>query len=133
LRAFHLALKRFPELHRAVTLLQVVVPSRENVPQYQELKAQVERLVTQINGEFTQPGWVPIHHVFRSLGWEELLSYYRAADAALITPLKDGMKSCRQGVLRLPGGGERGSDSERVCRLGGAVPQGRAAGQSVRF
>ncbi len=91
LRAFQLALKRYPELHRAVSLLQVVVPSREAVPQYQELKGRIERLVAQINGEFTQPGWVPIHYVFRSLDWSELLSYYRAADVALVTPLKDGM------------------------------------------
>jgi trehalose 6-phosphate synthase/phosphatase len=91
LRAFHLALKRYPELHRNVTLLQVVIPSREGVPEYQDLKAQIERLVTQINGEFTQPGWVPIHHVFRSLEREELVSYYRIADVALVTPLKDGM------------------------------------------
>jgi trehalose-6-phosphate synthase len=91
LRGFHLALKRYPELHRNVLLLQVVVPSRENVPEYQELKAQIERAVTQVNGEFTQPGWVPIHHVFRSLSWEELLTYYRAADIGLVTPLKDGM------------------------------------------
>jgi len=91
LRAFHLALKRYPELHRMVTLLQVVVPSREAVPMYQDLKAQIEQLVTQVNGEFTQPGWVPIQHVFRSLEWEELLAYYRVADVALVTPLKDGM------------------------------------------
>ena len=91
LRAFHLALQRHSELHRKVILLQVVVPSREALPGYQELKAQIERLVTQINGEFTQPGWVPIQHVFRSLEWEELLAYYRLADVGLVTPLKDGM------------------------------------------
>jgi trehalose 6-phosphate synthase/phosphatase len=91
LRAFQLALRRYPELHRKVTLLQVVIPSRETVPEYQELKAQIEQLVTQVNGEFTQPGWVPIHHVFRSLEWEELVSYYRVADVGLVTPLKDGM------------------------------------------
>jgi trehalose 6-phosphate synthase/phosphatase len=91
LRAFHLALTRCPELHRNVTLLQVVVPSREGVPEYQDLRAQIERLVTQINGEFTQPGWVPIHHVFRSLERDELVAYYRVADVALVTPLKDGM------------------------------------------
>jgi trehalose 6-phosphate synthase len=47
--------------------------------------------VTQINGEFTKPGWVPIHYVYRSLDQAELLTYYRAADVALVTPLKDGM------------------------------------------
>lgn len=91
LKAFQLALAHWPELHRRVTLLQVVVPSREAVPEYQELKAEIERLVTQINGQLTQPGWVPIHYVFRSLEREELLAYYRAADVALVTPLKDGM------------------------------------------
>jgi trehalose 6-phosphate synthase len=78
-------------LHRKVTLLQVVVPSREKVPQYQKLKAEVEQLVAQINGRFTEPGWVPIHHIFRSVARQELLAWYRLADVALVTPLKDGM------------------------------------------
>ncbi|HKQ49735.1 MAG TPA: trehalose-6-phosphate synthase [Phycisphaerae bacterium] len=91
LKAFRLALVRYPELHRKIALLQVVVPSRESVPEYQELKGEIERLVSQINGELTQPGWVPIHHVFRSIDREELVAYYRVADMALITPLKDGM------------------------------------------
>ncbi len=91
LKAFRLALQRYPDLHRAVTLLQVVVPSRQGVPEYQDLKAEIERLVTQINGEFTQPGWVPIHHVFRSVDREELMACYRLADVALVTPFKDGM------------------------------------------
>lgn len=91
LKAFRLALQRCPELHRAITLLQVIVPSREDVPEYQDLKAEIDRLVTQINGEFTQPGWVPIQHVFRSIERDELLAYYRLADVALVTSLKDGM------------------------------------------
>jgi len=91
LAAFALALERFPQLHRRVTLLQVVVPSRETVPEYQALKAQIEQTVAQINGKFTQPGWVPIHHVFRNVERQELLAWYRLADVALVTPLKDGM------------------------------------------
>ncbi|HNQ22836.1 MAG TPA: trehalose-6-phosphate synthase [Phycisphaerae bacterium] len=91
LKAFALALERYPDLHRRVTLLQVVIPSREAVPEYQDLKAEIERLVSQINGRFTQPGWIPIHYVFRSLEREELLAYYRTADVGFVTPLKDGM------------------------------------------
>lgn len=91
IRAFELALRRYPELHRTVTLVQVVVPSREHVPEYQDLKARIERGVAQVNGAYSQPGWVPIHYVFRSVERAELLAYYRAADVALITPLKDGM------------------------------------------
>ncbi len=91
LKAFKLALQRYPGLHRRVTLLQVVVPSRQEVPEYQDLKGEIERLVTQINGEFTQTGWVPIHYVFREVDRPELVALYRAADIAFVTPLKDGM------------------------------------------
>lgn len=91
LEAFRRTLQRFPDLHGRVTLVQVVVPSRVGVKQYQKLQATIERTVSRINGEFTRPGWVPIHYIFRSLSREELLGYYRAADVALVTPLKDGM------------------------------------------
>lgn len=92
LLAFGSALERYPDLRERVTLIQVVVPSRADIPRYQELKARIENLVGQINGRFTRPGgWVPIHYVFRALTQDELLSYYRAAQIALITPLKDGM------------------------------------------
>jgi trehalose 6-phosphate synthase/phosphatase len=91
IRVFGRALERFPELVRQVTLVQVVVPSREDIPNYHELKNQIERLVSEINGRYTEPGWVPIQYIYRSLERSELLAYYRASDVALITPLKDGM------------------------------------------
>ncbi len=89
--AFRNLLQRYPELHRRVTLIQVAVPSREDIPRYHELKMDIERRVGEINGQFTQSGWVPIHYIFRNLTREELLAYYRAASIALVTPLKDGM------------------------------------------
>ncbi|HUK24651.1 MAG TPA: trehalose-6-phosphate synthase [Terriglobales bacterium] len=91
LEAFRVLLRRFPELRRQITLVQVVVPSRSDIPKYRELRLEIERLVSQINGEFTQTGWVPIHYMHRSLRRDELVAHYRAADIALITPLKDGM------------------------------------------
>jgi trehalose 6-phosphate synthase/phosphatase len=91
LKSFRILLRRFPELRGKITLVQVVVPSREEIPDYKDLRLDVELLVSQINGEFTQPGWVPIHYMHRNLSRHDLLAYYRAADIALITPLKDGM------------------------------------------
>jgi len=91
IKAFRDALKRYPELVNKVVLVQVVVPSRRNIPLYKELKEEIERLVGQVNGEFTRSGWVPIHYIHRSLNKIELLAYYRTAEIALITPLKDGM------------------------------------------
>jgi trehalose 6-phosphate synthase len=91
LKAFRTLLKRHPELHRKVTLVQVVVPSRRNIPMYRDLKEEIDRLVSEVNGEFTRSGWVPIHYIYRALDRRELLGYYRTAEIALITPLKDGM------------------------------------------
>lgn len=91
LKAFRNALERFPELLGKVTFIQVVVPSRVDVPEYRSLQLEIEQLVGEINGKFTFQGWVPIHYLFRSLSKEELLIHYRAADVALITPLRDGM------------------------------------------
>lgn len=91
LRAFRAALERYPGLRRKVSLVQLVVPSREDVPKYHDLKLEVERLVSEINGHFTDAGWAPIHFMYRHLERDELLAYYQAADVALVTPLKDGM------------------------------------------
>jgi len=92
LQAFHDLLTRYPDLRERVSLIQVVVPSREDIAQYRDLKTEIERLVGRINGNFVQPGgWVPVWYVYRSLSRIDLIAYYRAADIGLITPLKDGM------------------------------------------
>ncbi|HET9578671.1 MAG TPA: trehalose-6-phosphate synthase, partial [Usitatibacter sp.] len=92
LRAFQSLLERYPELRGQVSLIQVVVPSREDIPQYQVMKTEIEQLVGRINGSLARPGgWVPVWYEYRSLSRLELLAYYRAADIALVTPLKDGM------------------------------------------
>jgi trehalose 6-phosphate synthase len=92
LRAFQSVLERNPELCGQLSLIQVVVPSRETIPHYRSMKTEIEQLVGRINGEFARPGgWVPVWYEYRSLTRLELLAYYRAADIALVTPLKDGM------------------------------------------
>ena len=92
LQAFRNALDRYPQLRERISLIQVVVPSRVDIPEYADLKTQIEQLVGEINGAFVRPGgWVPVWYVYSSLTREDLLAYYRAADIGLITPLKDGM------------------------------------------
>src|SRR5436309_587538 len=91
LRAFRNALERYPELHRRVVLLQIVVPSRVDIPKYHEFKGRIDRLVGDINGRFSTNNWIPVQYHFRGLNREELLAHYRACDIAFITPLKDGM------------------------------------------
>jgi trehalose 6-phosphate synthase len=91
LKAFMSTLINHPELREKVVLVQVVVPSRRRIGEYQDLKAEIEGLVSRINGHFTCSGWVPIHYLFRNLERTELVAYYRTAEVGLITPLKDGM------------------------------------------
>ena len=91
LRAFRSALEHFDDLRGNISMVQIVVPSREDIPEYQELRSEIEGLVGEINGQFSEPGWIPIHYMFRSLERDALLAFYRAADIALVTPLKDGM------------------------------------------
>ncbi len=90
-KAFGDALDRYPELREKITLVQVVVPSRTAIHEYQDLKAEIEKLVSEVNGRHTVSGWVPIHYVFRSLDRTNLTALYRTADIMSVTPLRDGM------------------------------------------
>jgi len=89
--AFERALEKYPEMRQKVSMLQVVVPSRTMVPDYIDLKGQLEQLSGRINGRFSEHGWVPLHYHYRSLDQVQLLAHYRTAEIALITPLRDGM------------------------------------------
>ncbi len=91
LYALDRALQTYPALKRKITLVQIVVPSRTEVPEYQELRREIEELVGRINGRYTEVGWAPINYQFRSLTRTQLLAYYRTCEMALVTPLKDGM------------------------------------------
>ncbi len=92
LRAIELLLDLRPELRREIAFVQVAVPSRGEIREYRELRSVVEQLVGRINGRFTEPGLdVPVHYLYRGVTPERLLAYYSAADACLVTPLRDGM------------------------------------------
>jgi len=89
--AFEQFLDEYPEYQGKVILFLIVVPSRENVDQYQELKEEVERLVGRINGAYGTFDWFPIRYHHRSLTFSELSALYRESHIGLITPLRDGM------------------------------------------
>ncbi|NJB66888.1 trehalose 6-phosphate synthase [Desulfobaculum xiamenense] len=91
LEAMRTLLLKYPELREKLSLVQIVVPSRETVQEYQTMKQRIESLVSEINGQFAVPGWSPIHYQYRNLDRAELVAYYRASRMALVTPLRDGM------------------------------------------
>jgi trehalose 6-phosphate synthase/phosphatase len=91
LKAFELFLQKYPEFHERVTLLMLVVPSRDAVEKYKELKEEIDELVGRINGSYSRISWNPIQYFYRSYPLETLSAFYRMADVALVTPMRDGM------------------------------------------
>jgi trehalose 6-phosphate synthase len=91
LSAYRILLEKHPELHRTIALLQLVIPSREQIPEYEDLRVAIERRVSEINGAFGQPDWTPVIYLHRSVSCEELVAFYRLAPVMLVTPIKDGM------------------------------------------
>lgn len=84
-------LERSPKYRDKLRLLQIAVPSRENVSAYRELKREIEEIAGRINGAQATLHSVPIHYVYDSVDETELVASYRAADVMLVTPLRDGM------------------------------------------
>ena len=91
IRAFRNALERYPELRGKVQLVQLAVPSRQDVGEYKALRSEIDELVGQVNGRYATLDWIPIQYLLRTLPRTDLLALYRVADVAAITPLKDGM------------------------------------------
>jgi trehalose 6-phosphate synthase/phosphatase len=91
LRGYELFLERFPEWHGKVVFVPLVVPSRVEVPEYEQLKRALDERVGEINGRFGTLGWVPVVYQYHAVEQDELVALYGAADVGLITPLRDGM------------------------------------------
>jgi trehalose 6-phosphate synthase len=89
--AVEIAYERHPELRRRVTFLQIASPSREDVPQYQVLRHDLESAVGQINGRFADSEWSPVRYVSKTYGQERICGLYSLGRVALVTPLRDGM------------------------------------------
>jgi trehalose 6-phosphate synthase len=79
------------DLHKKLFLLQISTYTRSEVDAYQDMIARLDALSGRINGAFAEMDWVPIRNVHRMHSRDELAGIYRAADVALVTPLRDGM------------------------------------------
>jgi trehalose 6-phosphate synthase/phosphatase len=91
LEAFELFLQQYPEYVGKLVLYMIVVPSRDNVPQYRELRDEIDKFVGSINARYRTIEWQPVVYFYRSCSVEELSALYAKADICLVTPLRDGM------------------------------------------
>jgi len=83
--------EKYPQYRGRVRMVQVAVPTRENVEAYEDYRNTVNRMVGEINGKFGTVDSTPIHYLYRSFDIHTLVSLYCAADIMLVTPLRDGM------------------------------------------
>jgi trehalose 6-phosphate synthase/phosphatase len=91
LLAFERLLEQDPTLARTTTMLQVLVPSRLESPEYRQQRDEIELLISRINGRFGQPGVTPVEYLHRNISKPGLVALYRRADVMMVTPLRDGM------------------------------------------
>ncbi|KAL2871631.1 trehalose-6-phosphate synthase [Aspergillus lucknowensis] len=91
LQGYEHFLAQHPDLRGQVTLIQVAIPSREGVKEYQDLEREISGLVGKINGEYSTPEGSPIVYMHHSVRFTDLTALYRIADICLITSPRDGM------------------------------------------
>ncbi len=91
LEAFDWFLSTNPQYKGKVTLVIVAVPSRTGIEDYKLLRERLEQLVSRVNGEHGALGYTPVWYLYRFMPFQKLTALYNVADAALITPLRDGM------------------------------------------
>lgn len=91
LHALEVFLTEHPEWIGKVVLVQVAVPSRQDVEEYQNLRAVVNELVGRINGKFGTIEFMPIHFMHKSVSFDELIALYSVSDVCLVSSTRDGM------------------------------------------
>ncbi|GAV26529.1 trehalose-6-phosphate synthase [Carboxydothermus islandicus] len=91
IQGFARFLESNPEYWGKVKLLQVAVPTRENIDQYQAYAREVLAEAAKVNERFGNNQWQPIKILKRNYSQEELIYLYRIADALVITSLEDGL------------------------------------------
>lgn len=91
LNGFANFLENHPEYHKKVSLAMIVVPSRDAVDRYADLKTRIDQYIGKINGMYSTLGWTPVYYFYQSFPFNELVALYDIADIAMVTPLRDGM------------------------------------------
>lgn len=91
LNGFEYFLERYPEWKEKMVFILNIIPSRDSIPAYNDRKKMIEEKIGTINGRFSTISWQPLIYRYNHLPFPDLVALYQAADAALITPLRDGM------------------------------------------
>ncbi|OIP83339.1 MAG: bifunctional alpha,alpha-trehalose-phosphate synthase (UDP-forming)/trehalose-phosphatase [Porphyromonadaceae bacterium CG2_30_38_12] len=91
IKGFRRFLENNPDYKEKISLAMIVVPSRDTVDRYADLKTKIDEAIGAINGLYSTINWTPVYYFYHSFDFNELVAMYHIADIALITPLRDGM------------------------------------------
>jgi trehalose 6-phosphate synthase len=92
-RGFHvfaLLLDRHPELHEKVGMVALLAPSREDIPEYAEYAAAVERAAREVNERFGRDGWQPVDLDIAD-DFSRSVAGYKQFDVLFVNPVFDGL------------------------------------------
>ncbi len=88
--AFDQFLEQHPEFRENVTFIAQLMPSRIDVPEYQEYLERIEALVAIVNHRHGTPDWMPIQLKLRD-DLEEAVAAYKQYDLMIVNAMFDGM------------------------------------------
>ena len=89
-RAFELFLEAHPELHGRVTLLALLDPSRQDIPEYSEYLGAIQRAARAVNDRFEREDWVPVSLEIED-NFDQAVAAYKQYDVLLVNAIFDGM------------------------------------------
>ena len=89
-QAFSLLLERHPDLHGKVGFLALLAPSRQDIPEYAEYAAEVERAAADVNERFGRGGWTPVELDVAD-DFPRSLAGYKQFDVLFVNPVFDGL------------------------------------------
>lgn len=91
MEAYATLLDAYPENRGQVELLQIAPPTREGVPEYEEIRRQLEAISGHLNGTYAEYDWAPLRYLNKGFSRKTLAGFFRVARVGVVTPLRDGM------------------------------------------
>jgi len=89
-RAFERFLADHPELHTRVTMLALLDPSRQDIPEYAEYLGAIQRTARVVNDRFQREGWTPIELRIED-DFLTSVAAYKQYDVLLVNAIFDGL------------------------------------------
>ncbi len=89
-RAFRHYLQAHPEMHGRVGMLALLDPSRQDIPEYAEYLAAIQRAARAVNDQFQRDGWTPVDLRIED-NFPLTVAAYRQYDVLLVNAIYDGL------------------------------------------